>query len=516
MRRLLVLLFALLAVAGAQQYFASGGFSKAELINSPDDGVLREVAGVYIAGNGETITLYTGPAGVYTATNPALDPVLFGEHNNVRDVFVGAGEDLSAVFIGRNRSNGRSHYILQSETSSTDLFNLGEQLTFHAVPGTAEHFYVVYPQVGGSVLTLITPDTTDVLEHEILRSDEMIGAVSMAPAADGGMHLLWLSGDTSRTAFGTIPDWTVWYQLVDAKTWEPRGPAMELGKGFVHHRFDRSIITAQDGALIALWPTEERTLSQAVLPAGAQLWTVTETSLAGRLLGATAEGAYWYEGTSIYRSELPLAKGAVAPPPVVASPVTIEGANLHAREIGGELHTAFAWYGRTLRGTPQVFRSDTFTPHETTFWDHVIATFGWNPWNYGEQFIGQFITAAIIAALGGLMLLMIVWFVQGVVLQRFLQRTNPQRVGEYVAAIVFLATMGLVSIVSTPGTWWRDFLFLLPITIGSGLLARLWRPGRRHEPFFISIISSYLVLFIAMTVWVFLTYPRWAPIFGLS
>src|SRR5690625_4209100 len=122
---------------------------------------------------------------------------------------------------------------MQNATDSVDMFNLGEQLALLPVPGATDEFYVVYPQVGGSVLTLITPESTNILEREIIRSDEMIGAVSMATAPNGGMHVLWLSGDTSRTAFGSIPDWTVFYQLFDAAEWTPRSPAVELGKGFV-------------------------------------------------------------------------------------------------------------------------------------------------------------------------------------------------------------------------------------------------------------------------------------------
>lgn len=516
MRRFLALLLALVSLAGAQQYFASGGFSKAELINHHDDGVLREVAGVFIAPDGDVFTVYTGPAGVYTATDPSLEPTLVGAHDNVRDVFVATGDELTLVYIGRNRSNGRSHYIMQTPAGDSDLFNLGEQLTLQPTPGTNDAFHLVMPEIGGSVLTLITPGTTDPRAQTIFRSDEMIGAVSMAPAPDRGMHVVWLSGDTSRTAFGTIPEWTVYYQLFDAQTWEPREPAVEIGRGFARHRFDRSIVFDNDGTLVAVWPTEHGTFTQAIRPAGSNAWQHTDMTFGGRLLGVTTEGVYWYEGTSVYRAPLPLKSPSAMPPPLIASPVTIEGANMHARLIEGNVHTAVAWYGRTLRGTPQVFRSDTFTPHEATWWDRVIASFGWNPWNYAEQFIGQFITAAIIAALGGLMLLMVVWFVQGVVLQRFLQRTNPQRVGEYVAAILFFAAMGAVSSFGSPVGWWRDFLLLIPITLVSVLLARLWRPSKRHEPFFISIISSYLVLFLALTIWMFLTYPRWAPILGLT
>lgn len=515
MRWVIVLLLCALPSSFAQQYFATNGFSKPEQVITSEHGTLRETAGVYIDEAGTVLSLYAMPTGVHL--HPVFPPgtaTLIGDHNNVRDLFTGQGSELSAVWIGRNRSNGRSHYHWQTREGHSDLFNLGEQLKFTPAPTAAGEFFLVRPLVGGSELRIIRPDTENPEGLTVFTSAQVIDAISATPAANGSLDVLWLEGDTSRTAFGSISDWTAYTQQFDPTTWEPLTSREALGSGSVAHSRDRSAIQRTHSGLVALWPSEHGTLLQSVQ--GASGWAVTDTGITGRIIGATPAGVYWYEGTSIYFSSLPLPEDYQAAP-LISSPVTIEGANIAARTVHGEEHTAITWFGRTLRGLPEVYVSHTFEPYEPTWWDGIIATLGWNPWNYGEQFFGQLLTALVVAAVGGLILLTLVWVLKAVLLDRVFPRVPAQRMGEYAAAAVFLATMVLFSSASGGITQVvNDLLVLGPITLIAVLLARLWRPSYRQEPVLVAILSSFLVLVITITIWVFITYPRWATLVGLT
>ena len=516
MKRWLIALLCLVQFAAAQQYFATDGFSKPTQVVTSDGGTLRETAGVYITQTGEVQSVYAAPSGVQLqAVFPPGNPTLLGDHPNVRDVFTGAGNELSAVWIGRNRSNGRSHYHWQTATGNTDLFNLGEQLRLTAVNSAAGEFFVVRPIVGGSQLRVIRPSAPDPEGIIIVQSGHMIDAVASSPSADGALHVFWLAGDTSRSAFGSVADWTAHTQAFDPATWEPVSERQSVGVGSVLHPRDRSVVAELASGLVALWPSEDGTLLQGIeQPNG---WDVTDTGITGRIISSTNEGVYWYEGTSIFFAPLPLTADARSTPPLVSSPVTIEGANLHARSVTGEFHTAITWFGRTLRGLPEVYISHTFAPYTITWWDRVVAGLGWNPWNYGEQFFGQLLTALVVAAVGGLILLTLVWLLKAVLLDRLFPRMHAQRMGEYSAAVVFLSTMLFFSYASGGfAQLWSDTVLLVPITIVGLLAGRIWRPGYRQEPFLISILSSFLVLVVTLTIWVFATYPRWATLIGLT
>lgn len=516
MKRWLLMLACVPQIGFAQQYFATNGFSKPLQVVTSVDGTLRETAGVYIDATGSVFSLYAAPSGVHLQpVFPTGTSELIGDHNNVRDLYTGIGNELTAMWIGRNRTNGRSHYYWQTRTATTDLFDLGEQLRFTAIHSPFGEFFLVRPIVGGSELRVVSEHAAHPEGTIMLTSEQTIGGVASAPAAGNQLNVLWLEGDTSRTAFGSVADWTAYTQRFNGATWEPTSSRETLGTGSIQHPRDRSAIAGTDNTLTALWPSESGTLLQGVQNGGT--WEVTDTGITGRIIDTTNAGVYWYEGTSIYFSPLPVPENAYALAPLISSPVTIEGANVHARMLNGEEHTAITWFGRTLRGSPEVYISHTFDPYEPTWWDGIVAALGWNPWNYGEQFFGQLLTALVVAAVGGLILLTIVWFLKAVLLDRLFPRVHAQRMGEWSAAAVFVVTMLLISYAGGGfAQVWGDVLLLVPITLVGMLLARLWRPGYRQEPFLISVLSSFLVLVITITIWVFITYPRWAAILGLT
>lgn len=530
-------LLVLAPAAWAQPYAAAGGFSRPTL-----DAARASVASVAVTvSQSRVITTVWGAAeGVWRQDKTpggTTEATLIIPTDDVRTV--GAtyvGSELVVTWVSRDRNTGIYHYHLLFEGQQRELFTESLIVPLHLFEHMGRPFGAGLFRGGGQgqirVLDLL--DTSAASPGSVVyTSDLTLRGLDVLAEPDGSVWLGWLEGKNESSEFGLISEWDAFVGYLPAADQQLLG-TVSLGVAYVEDERLRLTLLAPPATALgsapdlvyALWAEENNVLLVSTIElAGADLSVATDEQPVGvgRPIGSSWPYMYWVDGGSIVRYNV--ADPSLPPDNVIWSPITIEGTGFATVFRPGDAMsamsplphlTAIAWFGRAQGGAIQVYSSDTRNPMALTFADRLAVLMGWSPWHFWDELIGQALTALLIGMLAAIALVPILTVV-GPLLGRVLTPVRAQVFGVLTGILLLTGGAALYQI-GFPSPDERRLIWLALLASGVLGAAVGWLVGRtgdreEHATF---IVAGSATVFVAATVWAFLTYAQWAALVGLA
>jgi len=507
-RRFVAPLLALLVAcfAAAQPYAADGGFDR------PREafGLVRaSLAGAIDAGQPRLLVGDTsGVRLLDLQPGQALDDApsrWLAQDAVIRGVAAASGwrADGAAVYAWylRDPRTGRYEYHWQWGEARADLLDAPQALDLALFVGPAgPEAWVAVPGVAGGRLERYRwgVDAPEVM----VRSDRSVASPVLARGPTGERHLAYLEGATIDTPIGISAEWRVVYRAPDGSERRFEGALAPPA---------RLLLDPGEPGLL-MWPRQDAHLMVSDLAAAEPARLLGE----GRAVGVAGARAFRAVGASIVASTLP-ERGADASDDtnVAWSPATIDQAALV--QAGGV--TYLAWSGSLAGGGSRAVSSDDATSFEPTWRDHLAARFGWNPWAFEEELVGQATGALLVGVLGTMVLVPLLWLLTLPLTQRVPERWL--RLAGAGTATATLALLGAFAALRASGLGndvapllggWAGFLAaLIAGTVVPPLVLR--RVDLEPQPTLLA--STGLACFVSLSLITFLAFQPWLAVLGM-
>ena len=415
----------------------------------------------------------------------------------------GWGGDGAAVFAWyvRDPRTGRYEYHWQWGEARADLLDAPQVLDLALFVGPdGPEAWVAVPSVDGGRLERYrwgvgTPEV-------IVQSDRSVASPVLARGPTGERHLAYLEGATIDTPIGISAEWSAVYRAPDGGERRFEGTLAPPA---------RLVLDPGEPSLL-VWPRQDAHLMVSDLGAGDPARVLGE----GRAVGVAGARAFRAVGASIVASPLP-ERGATASDDtnVAWSPHTIDQAALvRAGDV-----THLAWAGSLAGGGSRAASSDDATVFEPGWRDHLAARFGWNPWAFAEELLGQTTGALLVGVLGTMVLLPLLWLFTLPMAQRV-----PERSLRWAGALTATATLALLGIVAAAraaglgndaapllGGWGGFLAALIAGTVIPPLMLR--RVDLEAQPALLA--STGVACFVSLSLIAFLAFQPWLAVLGM-
>jgi hypothetical protein len=504
---LAILLGLLLYACGlAQPYAADGGFGRPRVGFELGRGSIAAVVdrGVprLLVGDADGLRLVELVAGRAAAEEQVrwLDPSTV-----VRGVTAasGWGREGPAAFawFDRDPATGSYRYWWQWDGERRTLLEAAQELPLALVvgPGGPEAVFVV-PAADGASFERYRWGADE--GETLLRSERRLGAPTLALDAEGAVHLAYLEGDTIETPLGRSAQWSAVYLGPDGAPRRLEGAAAPPASlSLDAHATPALLWPAADGRVIASDLGHE----------------VASTPLgAGHPIGIASGRAFWWAGASLVAVGLE-DHGAPGGPPVnVAwSPFAVERAEV----LSWDGVTHLAWIGSLPGGGARLVHSNDVQAMPLRWTDRVAAAFGWSPWALAEEAAGQLAGALLIAVLGTMALLPLLWLLSLPLARRLPERWV--RAGGSLLAVALLAVLAVAAAMRVAGQG-QDAVTLLggAWAFGLALIAGAGVPplllGRVDlEPQPALLATAGLGAFVVLAVVAFAALQPWFRVLGM-
>ena len=432
---LLVVLLAL-SLSLAQPYLADGGFdrpregfelSRASLAVAFDLGTPRA-----LVGDVQGLRLVELIAGREVGSEAVQ---WLAQDSVVRGVAAASGwgrEGAAAyAWFERDPTTGRYRYWWHWGGEQRALLEAAQalELALFVGPGGPEA-YVVVPGAEGSRLERYRWGASE--GETVLATERSLAAPTLAQGADGARHLAYLEGDTVDTPLGRSAQWSTVYLGPDGASRRFEGAAAP----------PTTLVLDARSTPVLLWSAADgRVIASDLAGAGS-----SEPLGVGRPVGVSGERAFWSAGASLLATGLE-SRGAPAAAPVnVAwSPYAVE----RARLLRADGVTHLVWIGSLPGGGARIVHSDDAQAMRPRWDDHVAARFGWSPWALREEAAGQLAGAVLVAVLGTMALLPLLWLLSLPLARRLPERWT--RLGGSLLAVAVFALLAVSLAVRAAG-----------------------------------------------------------------
>ena len=493
-------------IAAAQPYLADGGFdrpretfelTRASLASAIDRGQPR-----LLIGDASGVRLLDLQPGQALDTAPSR---WLAQDAVIRDVAAasGWGPDGEAAYAWyvRDPRSGRYEYHWQWGEVRLDLLDAPQALDMALFVGPeGPEAWVAVPGVAGGRLERYGwgVDPPEVM----VQSERSVAAPVLARGPTGERHVAYLEGATIDTPIGTSAEWSAVYRAPDGSERRFEGALAPPA---------RLLLDPGEPSLL-VWPRQDAHLMVSDLGASEPARVLGE----GRAVGVAGSRAFRAVGASIVASGLPERGATTGDHTNVAwSPYAIDRAALVA--AGGI--TYLAWSGSLAGGGSRAVSSDDATSLQPTWRDHTAARFGWNPWAFEEELVGQATGSLLVGVLGTMVLVPLLWLLTLPLTQRV-----PERWLRFAGALTATATLALLGAFAAARAaglgndatpllgGWGGFLFaLIAGTVVPPLLLR--RADLEPQPALLA--SAGLACFVCLSLIAFLAFQPWLAVLGM-
>lgn len=493
-----------LALVQAQPYVADGGFdrprpgpalTRASLAAVVDGGEARVLIGD--AQGARALTLRPGETlDAATVTQLATDTVVRGVAGG--DGWQG-GPALYAWYE-RDTSTGVYRYWWSWDGERAPLLDTVQALDLAVAIGPAgPEAYLAVPAAGGARLELRRwgEDPSQV----VLRSDRTLAAPSVAYDPDGERHLIVLEGATVDTPLGQTSEWALLYRRGDVELARFDGALGPPAQTVLHLDADPPV---------AAWTREDETVM--AWPPGA-LERAPVAIGSGRAVAALDGALLWVSGASLIVSDL--SAPGEARVNVAWSPSTVA----QASAVRAEGVTYLVWSATEAGGGTRAFVSDDARALTPSWRDHLAAAFGWNPWAFTEEALGQVTGALLVGVLGTMVLLPLLWLLTLPLGRRVAERRARVLGAVLAVALVALAGGAAVARAAALGNDAWALLgggwgFALALAIGAALPPLALRRADLEVQAGL-LVSAAIGVFVSVTLIAFVAFQPWLELLGL-